>query len=931
MLKRRPLCLIILIYSFVWASAWAVPCTVQQSVTNAGNTQLSAGSNDGAGEKCGASLTGQNTNESTLVVPSAITAMGSLNAVSVLTNPSNYGNVTFLGTNTVAGSMGTASKYLNIVTLSGDNTKTVTFNGSLYVLNFTQGDGASVVNAASNIGKLELDTGGVTVNAALTLFGQNNSGAVQSTFTGDGTLTLAGENTLTMGIYFLGSYLPYGTLKTATPNTGTVILSGSGTVTGGALGETEAPLKAVRAGANGTTSTINAGIYATTLNVTGTGTVALGGETTAAVVYASTGIVTLADGVDLTGAVTNGAGNQGTLSLLGTNEVTGQIAVSGQKLNTVNAGAASKTATFNNIVYATTYNHSGTGTTVLGGGLTGTTVAFGSNDGIIQLSANKTITANITNAAVAIGTLKLSSGSTVLGNIASANYLKQMSLLGSAQVGTQASDSLTVKLKNLALDQYTLSLYGDTSALSLLGSGSLSLAINDLDTYGSISVVSVGNTQAVIIPNDLTIDVAINSFIPNGSVFTVIENGVSEENIDGAISVDTHTARIQMTSSISANSLILTAHRQIAAVSGRSVGVLSAVNSVQDASGDLGGVLGIIDAMNDSDANNAYTQLAPAKTESMQFEISSRVSEKANSALLGRLESARTGVNSGEMVSAFLGSDGALWLKGFSGYGHQATQQSVAYSDRIGGGLLGVDFLMNSKTRLGFAGGYSRAHVNASDGSEKQLIQSYRAMGFATKDWNSRYMEGVLSASWNHYNTLRSILFPGISRLAISDNEGKEIVGMLGGGYRYRYDNWRITPRGSMRYGFAHVGSYRESGADQLNLSVIGRGYHLWQGDLGVKVTYPLRYNSFVFVPGLRANYIYDFISNAKPSIATFTGGGVAFPTTAARASRGAYNFGVGLSTFGSGRTRLTVDYDWEHKGRYRGHLLGVTGRYYFS
>lgn len=924
---------------FFWGMALPVGavCTTQQSVTGSGNVSLTGGTGDGTGSGCGAALTSQNISESTLVVSNsqnigAMTLEDILTSVS--TNPGNYGNLNFLGDSLVAGAVGSASKYLDTISLNGDGTKNVDFNGSVFALNFIQNDSDSSFDADAYLGNLQLGAGQLTINAPLSLLGQDNEGSATSAFTDDGTISLSGSGGVSIYSYDGENFSLDGILSTETTGTGTVTLTGSGTVQGGALGQQEFRLSSVSGGADGTSSTFDLNIYAGVFGISGTGTVTVSGVVTAPTLYASTGTLVLSDGASLVGQVSNSSNNQGVLTFLGDGSVSHFVGASNQKLNAINAGASGKTVTFSDNVFATTYNHSGTGTTNLGGVFTGTTMAFGSHDGTIVLDENKTITANITNSAVNVGTLKLSSGSTVIGSIASSNYLKQLTLLGDARLGTQASDALTIKVKNLSLDDNTLSVYGDTTAMSFLGGGTVSLTISDLENYGSILVVSTGNTNAILVPADIGIELSLNAFIPDGTQLTLIQNGVSAENVDGVLSISNAESgsRVVWNSSVSNNSLVLTAHRGTQGISGRGIEVLEAINSLSSVSGDFSTVLGLIEGFSDLEASAAYSNLLPPRTESIQRVVTNRASDIANSILQGRMENARTGINAGEdLNAAFAGREGALWFKGFSGTGRQDSLKATPYSDKTHGGLIGADFLTDSITRLGVAGGFSQVKVHTSDGLERQLIQSYRAMGYGSRDWNSSYLEGALSVSWNHYNTLRSILFPGVERIAESDNEGRELLGMLGGGFRYRYGNWRITPRGAMRYGVTSVGTYTESGAQSLNLQVLSRKDPIWQGDVGLKVTYPLQYGYYYWVPTLRAQYLYDLISSKRRVTSIFSENGLLFRTEGIYVARGGISLGAGVSVFGRGRSRLIVDYDWERKGNYRGHLFGVSLRYYLS
>ncbi|MDD4330111.1 MAG: hypothetical protein PHD79_09170, partial [Aliarcobacter sp.] len=159
------------------------------------------------------------------------------------------------------------------------------------------------------------------------------------------------------------------TITTADANMGILTLAGGIQTVTGQVGNGN-KLAEVNAG-NGT-STFTNDVYATNLDVEGTGTVNLNGNYTGtALRYNDNGIVNLADGKNINSSVTTDAPNQGTLNLTGTSTVSGQVGDATNNLKEINAnGTAGKTVTFANDVYATNTNI-GAGTVDIKGNLTG--------------------------------------------------------------------------------------------------------------------------------------------------------------------------------------------------------------------------------------------------------------------------------------------------------------------------------------------------------------------------------------------------------------------------------------------------------------------------------------------------------------------------------------------------------------------------------
>ncbi|WP_164967285.1 hypothetical protein, partial [Arcobacter ellisii] len=213
-------------------------------------------------------------------------------------------------------------------------------------------------------------------------------------YNADGTVVLANGSDVNSAI------------TTATTNTGTLTLNGSSTVSG-SVGASGALLKEINAGANGSSSTFSSDVYATNLDVEGTGTVNLNGDYTGtAIRYNADGTVVLANGSDVNSAITTATTNTGTLTLNGSSTVSGSVGASGALLKEINAGANGSSSTFSSDVYATNLDVEGTGTVNLNGDYTGTAIRYNA-DGTVVLANGSDVNSAITTATTNTGTLTL--------------------------------------------------------------------------------------------------------------------------------------------------------------------------------------------------------------------------------------------------------------------------------------------------------------------------------------------------------------------------------------------------------------------------------------------------------------------------------------------------------------------------------------------
>jgi len=229
-------------------AAWCQPSFAQQTI-GAGSTTI-----DATGIASGVIITPATSG--TLIVPNGdniynLNSSGgnvvnsTLTAVNVGNVAATNGQVTFQGSSSVFGTMGQSSTAtLNLITLSGGAGTAVNFDGNVF---------SSTLNVGA--GSVNFNSGSTNVTA--------------TNFTGDGTITLAPNTSLT------------GALTTNTANTGTLVL-GSGSALTGAVGGANG-LKAitVTGGSNtaGVSATITGAVDAQTFNLN-TNTLNIGGALT---------------------------------------------------------------------------------------------------------------------------------------------------------------------------------------------------------------------------------------------------------------------------------------------------------------------------------------------------------------------------------------------------------------------------------------------------------------------------------------------------------------------------------------------------------------------------------------------------------------------------------------------------------------------------
>lgn len=183
-------------------------------------------------------------------------------------------------------------------------------------------------------------------------------------------------------------------------NQATILFLGNSTVTG-FTGTSLKSFNAITAGANATTVNFNGNVFATTINVSGTGTVNFNGSVNPAITAASTnfagdGFINIGANQVFNSAITTNTANTGTLTLNGGSSVNGAIGgASGLKQVNVVGGNASVIGAVQALGFnlgANTLNINGALTTNAGGTIS-TTFASNAVFGNIVATGNSAINA----------------------------------------------------------------------------------------------------------------------------------------------------------------------------------------------------------------------------------------------------------------------------------------------------------------------------------------------------------------------------------------------------------------------------------------------------------------------------------------------------------------------------------------------------------
>jgi outer membrane autotransporter protein len=236
--------------------------------------------------------------------------------------------------------------------------------------------------------------------------------------------------------------------------------------------------------------------------------------------FAADGTISVADGVDITGAITNTTTNEGTLTLSGTTTVSGAVGSTGAGLKAINAGATGKTSTFSSAVKTTLLTTTGTGDIALNNAFTGN-LNFASGAGATVTIANGfDFTGAMTNAITNEGTLTLSGTTTVSGAV------------GSTGAGLQAI--------NAGTGTATFSSDVKTTLLSTNGSGNIALNGN----FTGVLNITTGNSTTITLADGKNFTGTITNATTNEGILNVAGTSTFSDDV-GSTGVGLNAVNIQ--------------------------------------------------------------------------------------------------------------------------------------------------------------------------------------------------------------------------------------------------------------------------------------------------------------------------------------------------------------------------------------------------
>ncbi len=211
------------------------------------------------------------------------------------------------------------------------------------------------------------------------------------------------------------------------------------------------------------------------------------------------------------------------------------------------------------------------------------------------------------------------------------------------------------------------------------------------------------------------------------------------------------------------------------------------------------------------------------------------------------------------------------WNFFFEGTGGSADvdgdSNASGYNFDSTGGMLGADMRVNDGLVIGILGSYANSDANLINGGSIDA-ENYSVAAYATAYKNGYFLDALIGAGFNSYDTKRSSMFG----YAEGNPDGWQLNSMLNTGYDFHSGKWTLTPNAAVAYTRVSLDSFDESGS-LTPLSYPTQDQDSLRSELGLTLAYAADINGIKVTPQVRIAWQHEFMDSTQSMDSRFIGG----------------------------------------------------------
>jgi uncharacterized protein YhjY with autotransporter beta-barrel domain len=249
---------------------------------------------------------------------------------------------------------------------------------------------------------------------------------------------------------------------------------------------------------------------------------------------------------------------------------------------------------------------------------------------------------------------------------------------------------------------------------------------------------------------------------------------------------------------------------------------------------------------------------------------------------------------------------------GYSGFGYQANGITVGYDHAFGENWIAGAAYGYSRTDLKFSGALAQADIG---GQNLSLYAGWQDDGV--------YLQGILSGGRNDYDQQRLVSAGSITRLAVSEHQGKTLGVSLAGGFMAGAGNWSRGPYAVLHYVRTGEDAFLERGAGGINLVMNARKFDALNTEFGMRAQHSAEFYDGVLIAELSGGWTHDFAIDDGVITAAYAGApGTSFALQGQSIEHNGANFSAGLSYVDKNGLTAAVRYQGEVRASYQTHAV---------
>jgi len=195
------------------------------------------------------------------------------------------------------------------------------------------------------------------------------------------------------------------------------------------------------------------------------------------------------------------------------------------------------------------------------------------------------------------------------------------------------------------------------------------------------------------------------------------------------------------------------------------------------------------------------------------------------------------------------------------------------YNSDVGGFLVGADYRWNEHFVTGLYAGYDYSNIKYS-GSSNMRGNSFNFGTYASYAKDGYYADAVIGGGYTAYQTKRSIQFSTIDRTASADPNSAQFTAGLNLGKDFEIQKFTFGPIAGAQFTAANIGSFTETGAESLDLSLAQQNANSLRSTLGGRMAYTWNLNKKIaIIPEVRMFWQHEFLNNPRTMSASLDGG----------------------------------------------------------